>query len=163
MKGRRIVFACVAAVLVAAGCSSDGSDNSLASSDTIAEATTTTTAEESDTATTGIYGVWLAPDGDADMSFNEDDSYAINHGEGTEPAEWGTFTFDGERLTLSTDPDSTNCREIVGTYDAAFTAGGDLELTDVEDPCTARRVELSDPQPNTDLPHNTGTLVRISP
>lgn len=135
----------------------------VADSTTTTAATHATTVQESGAPATGIYGVWLSSDGSIYMSLNENDSFGISHGEGTDPIEWGAFAFDGELLTLSTDPDSKSCGKTVGTYQAAFTADGDLQLTDVEDPCTARRVDLSDPEPNTDVPHNTGTLVRISP
>jgi hypothetical protein len=67
------------------------------------------------------------------------------------PIGWGTFTFDGELLTFTNDPDVKECGQMVGTYNAAFTAEGDLELNDIEDPCVKARRELR------------GTLVRYSP
>jgi hypothetical protein len=99
-----------------------------------------------------LYGVWITPGSSIHMSLNEDGSYDIVHPEDPDRIRgWGTFTFDGELLTFSTDPDDKNCSRMTGTYEAAFTAEGDLELNDLEDPCVVRRVDLR------------GTLVRYSP
>jgi hypothetical protein len=120
-----------------------------------------------------LYGIWLTPDNSNLLSFNEDDTWTFSHQADPERIRgFGTFTFDGELLTLSTDPASKNCSpnagagltaDATGTYEVAFTAEGDLELTDVEDPCTPRVVEFRGVRTNTDLPHHTGTLVRYSP
>jgi hypothetical protein len=109
-----------------------------------------------------IYGVWITPGSEGlHMSFNEDGSYAVFHPEDPDrPAAFGTFTFDGELLTFTTDPASRNCSPNAGTglaadgvgiYEAAFTSEGNLELNDVEDPCVQARVQTR------------GTLVRYSP
>jgi hypothetical protein len=107
-----------------------------------------------------LYGVWITPGEGLHMSFNEDGSYAVVHPEDPDrPAAFGTFTFDGELLTLSTDPASKNCSpnsgtgiaaDATGTYEVAFTAEGDLEVNDVEDPCVLARRDMR------------GTLVRYS-
>ena len=100
-----------------------------------------------------IYGVWLTggPEGVL-VSFNEDGSFSVVHPEaGPHPAGWGTFTFDGELLTFTNDPDVPECGKMVGIYDAEFTAEGGLKLNDVEDPCVKARREMR------------GTLVRYSP
>ena len=100
-----------------------------------------------------IYGVWITPGDELlHMSFNEDGTWNVVHPENPDrPAAFGTFTFDGELLTFSTDPDSRNCSpnagagltaDATGTYEVAFTAEGDLELNDVDDPCVPRRVEF---------------------
>jgi hypothetical protein len=110
-----------------------------------------------------IYGVWITPgDEGLHVSFNEGGSYAVVHPEEPDrPAAFGTFTFDGELLTFTTDPASRNCSpnagtgltaaDAVGIYEAAFTAEGDLVLNDVDDPCVQARVQMR------------GTLVRYSP
>lgn len=109
-----------------------------------------------------IYGVWITPGDELlHMSFNEDGTWSVVHPESPDrPAAFGTFTFDGELLTFSTDPDSRNCSpnagtglavDAVGIYEAAFTAEGDLELNDVDDPCVQARVQTR------------GTLVRYTP
>jgi hypothetical protein len=93
------------------------------------------------------------------MSFNEDDSWGTADQEGTDPFGWGTFTFDGDLLTLSVDSESCYATglqplaitKLPGTYEAAFTAEGDLELSVVEDRCGRRVGDL------------TGTLVPYSP
>lgn len=97
-----------------------------------------------------LYGIWITPGETNYMSFNEDDSWGVAQVEGTDPFDWGTFAFDGELLTFSTDPDAGVCSNDTGTYDAAFTAEGDLELTVVEDPCGGRAGEL----PGTLVPHS---------
>jgi hypothetical protein len=108
-----------------------------------------------------IYGVWITPGGHH-MSFNEDGSWSVvlPDADPDRPAAFGTFTFDGELLTFTTDPDSLVCSpnagagiaaDAVGIYEAAFTAEGDLELNDVDDPCFHARNDLR------------GTLVRYSP
>jgi hypothetical protein len=84
------------------------------------------------------------------MSFNEDDSWGTADQEGAGPFGWGTFTFDGDLLTLSTHPESEVC-VATGTYEAAFTAEGDLELSVAKDPCDGRAEDM------------TGTLVPSSP
>jgi hypothetical protein len=108
-----------------------------------------------------LYDVWITPGEGLHMSFNEDGSFAVFHPEDPDrPASFGTFTFDGELLTFTTDPASRNCSPNAGTgiaadatetYEAAFTAEGDLELTDIEDPCVQARRDLR------------GTLVRYLP
>ena len=96
-----------------------------------------------------LYAVWITP-GNYYMSFNEDDSWDVARQEG-HPFGGGTFTFDGELLTFSTDPDNVTCPDKPGTYDTAFTAEGDLELNVVEDLCRERARTV------------TGTLVPYSP
>ena len=120
-----------------------------------------------------IYGVWLTPDNSNHLSFNEDDTWTFAEKEDTDYIRgFGTFTFDGVLLTLSTDPASLNCSpnageglaaDATGAYEAAITAEGNLELTDVEDPCIRRVVEFRGIRTNTDLPHQTGTLAPYSP
>jgi hypothetical protein len=122
-----------------------------------------------------IYGVWLTPDNSNHLSFNEDGTWRFSHAE--DPVDpfknrgFGPFTFDGELLTLVTDPDSKNCsrqsgafsEEITGTYEAAITPEGNLELTDVDDLCTPRKVEFRGKLSNPDAAHQTGILAPYSP
>jgi hypothetical protein len=111
-----------------------------------------------------ISGVWVTPGYSIHMSFNEDGSWYVVHPEDPERIRGsGTFTFDGGLLTISTDPGAKNCSRITGTSEAALAPESNLELTDVDDPCTLRRVDLRGQRTNTDLPHSTGTLVPYSP
>ena len=127
-----------------------------------------------------LYGVWLTPDNSNHVSFNDDDTWTFFQSEDTENVRgFGTFTFDGELVTLSTDPASKICSpkrpqgvfvagegltaDTLGIYEVAFTAEGDLELTDVDDPCIRRVVEFRGVRANTDLPHQTGILLPYSP
>jgi len=110
-----------------------------------------------------IYGVWITggPEG-LHMSFSEDGSWSVVQPDADPdlPSAFGTFTFDGELLIFTSDPDSRNCsanagggeaEDAVGIYEAAFTAEGDLVLNDIDVPCVQGRRELR------------GTLVRYSP
>jgi hypothetical protein len=110
-----------------------------------------------------IYGVWITPGDELlHFTFNEDGTWSVVNAEGDpdRPAGFGTFTFDGELLTFTTDPASRNCSpnagtgiaaDAVGIYEAAFTAEGDLEVAEVDDPCVQARVQ------------SRGTWVRYSP
>ena len=121
-----------------------------------------------------LYGVWLTPDNSNHLSFNEDDTWSFSHAE--DPVDvfqnrgFGAFTYDGELLTLFTDVASKNCSPtsgaftevITGTYEATITPEGNLELTDVDDLCTPRKVEFRGTRTNVDQPHSTGILVPYS-
>jgi hypothetical protein len=110
-----------------------------------------------------IYGVWITPGPEGlHMSFSEDGSWSVVQPDADPdlPSAFGTFTFDGELLTFTTDPASRNCSpnsgtgiaaDAVGIYEAAFTDEGDLVLNDVDEPCVQARVQTR------------GTLVRYSP
>jgi hypothetical protein len=97
-----------------------------------------------------LYGEWITPGESLHVSFNEDDSWDVARRQG-HPFGGGTFTFDGELLTFTTDPDNVTCPDKPGTYDAELTAEGNLELNVVEDTCRERARTL------------TGTLVPYSP
>ena len=122
-----------------------------------------------------LYGVWLTPDNSNYLSFNEDDTWSFSHAK--DPVDdfknrgFGPFTFDGELLTLFTDPASKNCSPnsgaftevITGTYEAAITPEGNLELTDVDDLCVPRKKEFRGILSSPEKQHQTGILVPYSP
>ena len=111
-----------------------------------------------------LYGIWLTPDNSNYMEFHEDDTWTFTHKEDPERIRgFGPFTYDGELLTVSTDPTSRTCSRMTGTYKAAITPEGNLEVTDIEDPCGQRIVEFRGVRPNIDLEHHTGTLLPYSP
>ena len=119
-----------------------------------------------------IYGVWLTPDNSNHLAFNEDDTWSFTHAEDPENIRgFGPITWDGALLTLFTDPASKNCSfisgafetEITGTYEAAITPEGNLELTDVEDLCVPRKVEFRGALSSSDQAHQSGTLAPYSP
>jgi hypothetical protein len=119
-----------------------------------------------------LYGVWLTPDNSNHLSFNEDDTWTFAEKEDPEYIRgFGPFTFDGELLTLFTDPASKNCSPnsgafdevITGTYEAAITPEGNLELTDVDDLCVPRKVEFRGVLSSPEKLHQRGTLVPYSP
>ena len=154
-RGPLIAIGAAFAVVVVVGAVALASSTSTDSP----PATTPTTQADSEE----IYGVWITPgDKGLHFTFNEDGTWSVVHPDADpdRPAGFGTFTYDGELLKLSTDPASRNCSpnagtgiaaDAVGIYEAAFTAEGDLELTEVDDPCVAARVQMR------------GTLVRYSP
>jgi hypothetical protein len=179
MTARQFSILMVCASAFAAGCSSSSSDSGAS----IAESTATvagTTAPVPDptpepSVSENLYGVWLTPDNLNHLSFNEDDTWSFSHAE--DPVDdfknrgFGPFTFDGELLTLFTDPASNNCSPnsgaftelITGTYEAAITPEGNLELTDVDDLCIPRKVEFRGVLSSPEKLHQRGTLVPYSP
>ena len=178
MTARDLSLLVVCALVFAAGCSSSGDTGaSIAeSAATIPEATAPApdpTPEPSPSER--LYDVWLTPDNANYLSFNEDDTWSFSHAE--DPVDdfqnrgFGSFTFDGELLMLFTDPASKNCSPrsgafdevITGTYEAVITAEGNLELTDVDDLCTPRKIEFRGKLVNVDALHQTGILVPHSP
>ena len=121
---------------------------------------------------TNLYGVWLTPDNSNHLAFNDDDTWSFSHAEDPERIRgFGAFTFDGELLTLLTDPASKNCSrnsgafetEIAGAYEAAITSEGNLELTDVDDLCVPRKVEFRGALSSSDNQHQSGVLVPYLP
>ena len=156
MTARQLSILMVCGFAFAAGCSGSSSTDTGAS---IAESTATvagTTAPVPDptpepSVSENLYGVWLTPPNPLSvlMTFNEDDTWTMTHKEDPERIrDSGPFTFDGEVLTFFTDPGSKHCSrssgaydaEITGTYEAAITPDGNLELTEVDDACVQRRV-----------------------
>ena len=119
-----------------------------------------------------VYGVWLTPDNSNLLSFNDDDTWSfIHHDDPGNIRGFGPFTFDGELLTLVTDPASKRCSrnsgafdtDITGTYEAAITPEGNLELTDVDDLCVQRKIEFRGKLSSSDQQHQRGTLMPYSP
>ena len=148
MPSRRVAYLIAGAllVLVTSGCSSSSAN--------------------------GIYGVWLTPDNSNHLSFHEDDTWSFVHADDPENIRgFGPFTFDGELLTLFTDRTSKRCSriteafdiEITGTYEAAITPEGNLELTDVDDLCVQRKIEFRGSLIDREAQHQTGTLLPYSP
>ena len=179
----RLAAVICSAVVFAASCGS-GSEQAdepdVATSDSGAKVTTTTapiTTIAAELTTTRvplapIYDVWLTPDNANHLSFNEDDTWTFTHAQDPERIRgFGPFTFDGELLTLFTDRASKNCSrssgafdtEITGTYEAAITSEGNLELTDVDDQCVPRKIEFRGSLIDKDQKHQRGTLVPYSP
>jgi hypothetical protein len=154
-RGPLIAIGAAFAVVVVVGAVALASSTSTDSP----PATTPTTQADSEE----IYGVWITPgDKGLHFTFNEDGSWSVVHPDADpdRPAGFGTFTYDGELLIFTTDPNSRNCSpnagtgiaaDAVGIYEAAFTDEGDLVLNDVDDPCVQARVQTR------------GTLARYSP
>ena len=180
MTARQLSILMVCAFAFAAGCSGSSNADTDAS---IAESTATvagTTAPvpgptPEPSVSENLYGVWLTPDNSNHLSLNEDDTWTFSHAEDSVEVfrnrGLGQFTFDGELLTFFTDPASKNCSPnsgafdevITGTYEAAITPEGNLELTDVDDLCVPRKIEFRGKLSNADQQHQTGILVPYSP
>jgi hypothetical protein len=191
MTARQFSILMVCAFAFAAGCSSSSSDSGASiaeSTATVAGTTAPVPGSTPEPAVTpepsfapepsvseNLYGVWLTPDNLNHLSFNEDDTWSFSHAE--DPVDdfknrgFGPFTFDGELLTLFTDPASNNCSPnsgaftevITGTYEAAITPEGNLELTDVDDLCVPRKVEFRGVLSSPEKLHQRGTLEPYSP
>jgi hypothetical protein len=125
----RLPLAIVVAVAMLAGSCSSGATDITASETAATEAV--------------MYGEWLTTHGTT-MSYDEDGTWTAQHAStGLEPFDWGTYTFDGELLTYSTDSGSLSCQEgQTGVYEAALTNDGSLSLKRVEDPCSGRSSDL---------------------
>ena len=86
-----------------------------------------------------LYGEWRTNPGSI-MSFLEDGSFNTVYAPwGPEPFGWGTYTFDGQTLTLVTTGGDRGCPEgQTGIYEARFTDDNSLSLSLVEEECGAR-------------------------
>ena len=67
--------------------------------------------------------------------------------------EWGTWSLDGDSLTMTPDTESPYCAEIPGTYTIAIVDSGDLTVVVVDDGCDPRRSDIQNglvPQADTE-------------
>jgi hypothetical protein len=88
---------------------------------------------------TELHGSWLTDVGST-ITYLEDGSWeAVYPAFGSEPFDWGTYTFDGLTLSLFTSPGGMVCRAgQTGIYEAMFTDDGNLSLKLLDDPCGDR-------------------------
>ena len=82
-----------------------------------------------------IEGTWL--NGGFWVQFDESDQFMVAQKSDVEaPIETGTYTFDGETLTMANSSSSSNCPDKEITFTVVFSADGDeADLTFVEDSC----------------------------
>jgi hypothetical protein len=99
--------------------------------------------------------VWKAGDGRL-IDFRSDGTYSVGFTVPEEVAdadsEWGTWSLDGDVLTMTPNAESSYCPEITGIYTVAIGETGELEATPVEDKCAARASQFPfglTPQPDT--------------
>ena len=84
-----------------------------------------------------IHGVWEIPAFPVYESFDDDGEFVVALSPDlAEPFEWGTYTFDGELLTLNNADDSDFCPGTSVTWMVEFSDDGDAaDRTFVEDSC----------------------------
>ena len=93
-----------------------------------------------------LYGEWRTDQGSI-LSFLEDGSFnTVYPPWGPEPFGWGTYTFDGETLTMVTTGGDRGCPEgQTGIYEATFVADDRLSVSVVEEECGSRREIAASP------------------
>jgi hypothetical protein len=93
-----------------------------------------------------LHGEWRTDPGSV-ISYLEDGSWnAVYAPWGSEPFEWGTYTFDGDTLTMLTTGGGRVCQEgQKGIYEATFVDEESLRVSIVEEPCGARREIATSP------------------
>jgi hypothetical protein len=84
-----------------------------------------------------IQGTWSVPDLGVWLQFDEGDQFRVAQNSDVEaPFETGTYTFDGETLTMVNSSSSSACPDTEVTFTVVFSADGDeADLTFVEDSC----------------------------
>ena len=96
-------------------------------------------------------GVWVTNQWSAYIEFMDDGSYGVGKSpesaapdDGTNAElEWGTWSTDGDTLSFTTDPTSSTCADMVGTYAVDVVDDGDtLDVTVLDDECATRRVDF---------------------
>jgi hypothetical protein len=91
------------------------------------------------------HGTWKTNEGWY-LEFRDDGTFGFGGSVeriATDPLEWGTYTFDGEVLRLTTADDSTYCTGIEAAYEAVPTEDGTfIAQTAIEDECPSRRSDL---------------------
>ena len=118
----------VLALLGALGaCGSDESEPSL--SETLTETT------------------WVSGGGKF-IEFRDDGAYGVSteefEGVSESDREWGTWSVDGNVLSMTPDLESPFCAEVTGTYTMAVLDSGDrLDATVQDDPCEPRQEDFS--------------------
>ena len=92
-------------------------------------------------------GMWVDEESVFYLVFNEDGTYGVGRSprlaSGTDVVspelEWGTWSYEGNLLSMAPDPDSEFCRRLIGTYEMEIIDDGQRMLaTLVEDECPVR-------------------------
>jgi hypothetical protein len=117
-----VVAAAAFSLLAASGCGSESSDPTAA-----------------------VNGIWKTDFGYY-LEFSEDGTFGMGGSPeraSSAPLEWGTFTFDGETLRLTTTDDSEYCAGTLASYTVSPSDDGDfIALTEIEDECGTRSTDL---------------------
>ncbi len=98
-----------------------------------------------------LVGNWVTERGRVYVVFTDAGTYGKGHSlelaapgsDSWASLEWGTWSISGDILTLSPDPESQYCGELVARYEIGFLDGGDrLEVTILEDDCSKRNSDF---------------------
>ena len=91
-----------------------------------------------------IYGTWVTELEGKYQTFNEEGSWTAKSNPNIEAStDEGTFTFDGETLTVISDPGFGCGGEEQGSYGVEVADENTLDLTVIEDNCTPRAADIS--------------------
>jgi hypothetical protein len=123
----RRTCALIVALLLLGGCGSDESEPSLS------ESLTDTT--------------WVS-ESDKIKEYRDDGTYGVSTSEFDDVSEanreWGTWSLDGNMLTVSPDTESPFCAEVTATYLVELVDDGNrLDVSVQDDPCEPRREDFS--------------------
>lgn len=150
-RGRIRMVGAVACMVVPAAalpaCSSEQSPGQAATG-----AASTITTNPTSAAAELLYGTWdigsggsfqtLGRDGTfyvVSKTYLEDGTVAVTR-EGAEPYDWGTYTFDGSRVTLDgTADEAALCPNTRGVYTVTFVDVDTLRYELIQDDCSSRR------------------------
>lgn len=90
-----------------------------------------------------IHGMWHSTM--RFIIFNEDGTWAVAFSRSllkNNPFDWGTYTFDGELLTISTDDEADSCPGQTGVWEVDFPNESDITFIEVEEECSHRRNDI---------------------
>jgi hypothetical protein len=90
-----------------------------------------------------IYGLWRTHT--RFFLFNEDGTWAVAYTRGqieSNPFDWGTYTFDGKKLTFSTDSEAESCPGLTGTWKVTFPNESDIVFKVVDEQCAHRENDI---------------------
>ena len=161
-RGQRVrgrigrVGAVTACIVVAAAfipaCSSDQSSEQAATE----SASSIEASPTGGTPDARLYGTWDVGNDQSYQTFEPDGTWYVELAtkmrldDGTpvvlharQPYDWGTYTFDGAKLTLDTPADAQTCPNTSGVYTVTFVDANTLRYELVEDACDSRRVTIT--------------------
>ena len=91
-----------------------------------------------------IYGTWVTEAEGKYQTFNEDGSWtAKTDPDASASRDEGTFTFDGETLTVISDPGQGCGGGEQGSYEVEVVDEDTLNLTVIDDSCTPRVADIA--------------------
>ena len=91
---------------------------------------------------TSIIGKWRTAEEHC-LEITEDGRWSVVGKAGTEPFDFGDYTFEGDLLTFNTDSESEVCADQTGEYEVAINAEGNIVFKLIKDECEGRGEDLS--------------------